>query len=286
MTALTALLTGISVFYVAGALLGRPERGPRPRRDSLRVWLVQAGAGVTPPQFILASVGAIGAALLIAWGISGSLVVGLFPALAAGLAPRAYFSGLRRRRLAEVRQAWPDGLRDLAAGVGSGLSLAQAISALARDGPAPLRTAFASFDLISRVHGVVPALVAIRDDLADPASDRIIEVLVVAHERGGPLTRQLLVDLADATTRDLWTAEMIRTDQLEQKINARAVFALPWLVLLFLTATVPEYRAFYGSTQLGTTVVVVGAVFSGAGLWLASRLGRDEEEPRILGGAT
>ncbi|MDX1449356.1 MAG: hypothetical protein R3246_09890 [Acidimicrobiia bacterium] len=285
MIALACACTATAAFLGVGSLLGRRAPSRRKKRR-LAVWLVQAGAEVGPAQFIAVSLASACAVFLVFFAVSGSAVVAFPPAFGAGWAPRVYFSRQRARRLAAVREAWPDGLRDLAAGIAAGLSLAQAVEELSSAGPEPLRNAFVSFGIMSRVHGVVPALETIREQLADPTSDRIIEVLVVAHERGGRLVRSLLTDLADATTRDLWTAQSIRTDQLEQKINARAVFALPWMVLLFLTATVPEYRTFYAETPLGTTVVVVAAVLSGLGMLLATRLGRDDDEPRILGGAT
>src|SRR5680860_1096925 len=77
----------------------------------------------------------------------------------------------------------------------------------------------------------------LRGELGDPTSDRVIEVLIVAHERGGRIVLELLRDLAEGTTEDLRTEEEIATASLEQRINARAVFVLPWVVLVALTAS-------------------------------------------------
>ena len=95
------------------------------------------------------------------------------------------------------------------------------------------------FGSLSRAVGVVPALEAIKADLAHPTSDRIIEVMIVAHERGGPIVLSILRDLTDATTKDMWAGEELATLALEQKINARVVFVIPWVVLAFIT-TVPD----------------------------------------------
>jgi Flp pilus assembly protein TadB len=75
------------------------------------------------------------------------------------------------------------------------------------------------------------------------------------------------------------------TDALEQKINARAVFALPWLVLLLLTARPGHFRDFYQSTG-GLLVVGAAAVLSAVGVVLVTRLGRDPVEERVLAGST
>jgi tight adherence protein B len=121
----------------------------------------------------------------------------------------------------------------------------------------------------------------VKSDLADPTSDRVIEVLILAYERGGAVVPEILSDLADATTKDLWTLEEIRTDALEHKINSRIVFVLPWLVLVAMTARSGAFREFYASS-LGVAVAVVGGVMSLIGVVIASRLGSQPPEPRVF----
>jgi Flp pilus assembly protein TadB len=91
----------------------------------------------------------------------------------------------------------------------------------------------------------------------------------------------ILSDLAEATTRDLWTMEEVRTEALEQKINARIVFVLPWLVLVAMTARSGAFREFYASPA-GVLVAVIGGVMSLVGVVIASKLGGQPPEPRVL----
>lgn len=93
----------------------------------------------------------------------------------------------------------------------------------------------------------------------------------------------ILSDLAEAATKDLWTIEQIRTEALEQKINARVVFVLPWLVLVAMTARSGAFRDFY-SSRAGVLVVVVGGLMSLVGVAIASRLGAQPSEPRVFRG--
>lgn len=277
----TGLAMGMAVALVLG-LLARP-RWRRLRRSTRSDWFLQAGVTATPLQFWVVSAGAglltlVGVALL-----TGSWAVAAFPSLLVAMLPRLYFASQRRKRLGEVRQAWPDGLRDLVASISAGRSLRRGIEDLAESGPLPLRRAFASFPFLARSLGVVVALERIRDEVADPTTDRVIEVLIVAHERGGTIVPAILRDLAEATARDAWAAEEIETAALEHKINARAVFVLPWLVLIAMTARAGPFRDFYG-TNLGLAVIVAGGVMSLAGSLLVGRLGRQPDEPRVLGG--
>ena len=280
-----ALASGVFVSLTLAVLMGiRPRlRVTRSRRDdgARELWLTQAGLNVTPLQFTLASVGVGVLALVILLGISGVWVVAAPPSVLISLLPRFYFARVRTRRLSEVRKAWPDGIRDVIGGVSSGMSVQRAVENLARSGPAPLREAFGRFPMLARALGVVPALESIKEDLADPTSDRVIEVLMIAHERGGVLIPEILRDLADSTSLDLAATEEEQTEALEQRINARVVFMLPWLVLVALTFRPGPFRAFY-SSPAGMVVVAIGAGLSLLGIAVISRLSRPQEEPRVL----
>lgn len=278
----SAVAVGLIVALASGLLKARStpaalETGPGPRQQ----WLIQAGLDLTPRQFVAASAGIGVVALGLFSLITGVVAVALAPAVLVALAPRLYFARARDRRLTEIQRAWPDGIRDLTASISAGMSLQRALEQLASGGPGPLRQAFERFPQLARTVGVAAALDVIKAELADPTSDRVIEVLILAHQRGGSVVLQILRDLSEATARDLWTLEAIQTEALEQKINARAVFALPWLVLVAVTARAGEFRDFYAS-RAGLVVVAVGAIMSGIGMVMVSRLGREPDEPRVL----
>lgn len=289
MILLAALFTGVTVYLAVGALTGNlPQLRPGVRRRSREIsarqqWLIQAGAELTPRQFVSGSILAAVATFAVLTLLTGTPAVAVVPAGVVGLLPRAYFARLRAARLRAVQEAWPDGLRDLIAGISAGLSLNRALEGLARGGPEPLQRAFARYPALARMLGVVPALELIKEELADPTSDRVIEVLILAHERGGHILGEILRQLADATTRDIRTLEEIATDSLEQRINARAVFALPWIVLAVLTLQPGHFREFY-RTPGGLLVVLAGGALSLLGTWIVSRLARDPGEARVFGG--
>lgn len=288
MTLLAAALSGVAVLFVVGAAVGTaPRLGLRvprvrpPGPSAAQLWLIQAGVALTPRQFWAGSV-VVGVATFLAIATATATpVVALVPAAATALAPRIAVGRQRARRMREVQQAWPDGLREVLGAIAAGRSLSQALVALATQGPLPLRAAFARFPATVRMVGVVPALETVKAELADPTSDRVVEVLLLAHERGGRAVAEILRDLAEATAADVRTTEEIETNALEQKINARAVFVLPWLVLLMLTAREGDFRTYYQSPS-GLLVVLVGGLLSLAGMWAVGRLGRDPVERRVL----
>ena len=287
MRAVAVLSSATSAFLVAAVATGSApslflRRGgrPRERRES---WLVQAGLALTPQQFWAgsAALGAIAFALLVV--ATGTPTVSVAPSLGVAVLPRLYYGRRRTARMREVQERWPDALRELTACIAAGMSLPQALCRLADAGPEPLRAAFSRYPLLQRMVGVVPALEVIKAELADPTSDRIIEVLILAHERGGRIVGDVLRDLAESTTEAVRTLEEIATDGLEQRINARAVLLIPWLILLGMTLAPGGYRDFYRSSG-GVVTVAIGAVLSIVGTALVGRLSREQREDRVLAG--
>jgi len=282
-----ALGSGVLAAMLVGLVSGVVRNGPSGRtrtiiRGGRQTWLRQAGLDVTPRQFWLVSVGAGLVAFVLLLAVSGLPAVAFVPSLLIGFLPRLYYAKVRSQRLIEVQRAWPDGLRDLIASLSAGMSLTRALEEMTLTGPTPLRDAFSQFPALARTVGTGPALTAIGEQLTDPTSDRVIAVLSLAHERGGAVVLEILRGLAEATTKDIWALEEIQTASLEHKINARVVFVLPWLVLIAMTLRDGAFRSFYRSSA-GLAVVFLGGVMSLGGMWIAGRLGRQPDEPRVLG---
>ena len=216
--------------------IGRPRRLAA-RRERADVWLQQAGVGLGPAAVLGRE--RVRRARSRCWSLAaltGSVFVALVPAVAVALLPRGYFGRRRRARMREVQVAWPDGLRDLVASIAAGLLADAGGHEPRRDRPAGAARRLRAFPAAGTRARHRPGAGAVKEDLADPTSDRVLEVLILAQERGGAIVRDILDDLVDATTRDLKLLDELETEGLEMRINARAVVVLPWLVLVALTA--------------------------------------------------
>lgn len=284
MMLVAGLLTAVTVGVLLQSLATPTGAGPRERR-SIGSWLRQSGLDVGPIRFVATSLAAGVATFIVALAITGVPWLAVPPALGVGVMPSLWVARRRAGRLDGVAAAWPDALRDLSASVAAGMSLPRALDRLVTSGPPAIRETFEGYPAMARTIGVVPALEAVRDRIADPMADRVIEVLRVAHDRGGSAVPRLLVELADAAAEDLRVDEEIRTESLEQRINARIVFVLPWFVLVMLCAREGPFRDFYASSA-GLLVVGIGAIMSAAGALVVGRLGRRAVEHRVLGGET
>ena len=288
MNVLAALAIGTCCALITASLLGvMPRRRTHAgksgaiavRRARANLWVQQAGVGMGVGAFVAGSAAGGFVALLVVTALTGSVFVALVPGVAVALLPRTYFGRRRRSRMREVQVAWPDGLRDVVASIAAGLSLTQAITNLSVSGPQALRVAFARFPQLARVLGTGPALELLKEDLADATSDRVLEVLILAQERGGAIVREILEDLVTATTRDLRLLDELETEGLEMRINSRAVMVLPWIVLVALTARPGAFRDFYQSGG-GLLTLVLAGILTAVGVVVLGRLGREPTEAR------
>lgn len=288
MRLLAGLAAGTFVYLALGALVGitprfleRRAQGHRSHRDRTHDWLQQAGADVTAFQFISVSVGMAVTVGMVIHSITSVMPLALVASGVALWVPRSFY-GRRRARVAQERMAaWPDALRDLVAHLRSARSVHAALLELGRSGPAPLRPHFNRYAGLAATLDQRTALEVVREELADPVSDRVLEIVGVALEQGSGVVIDILADLADATAADIGLHDEIRTAQLEVKIESRGAAIMPFGVLFLLIASSAEYAEFYRSTA-GWFVIGMGGVLCLAGLAAISRLGRLPHEPRIL----
>ena len=243
-------------------------------RVSFQAWLAQAGAAVSPGQFVAvsAAVGVISFVVLLA--ISRTLVVAFLPALASAGVPYAYWAAERRKKTVARSAAWPDALRHLAGVLGAGIvTLHDGLEQLAGAGPVPLRAPLARYARLAGRLGDRQALEVVREELADPISDPVLLAFEGAVDEGTETVLRVLSDLGAQITADLQLAEKIRTLQTQSRVATWGCLVLPYALLVFLCATNASYRHFF-SEPIGLVLVVVGALMSLTGMVLARRLVR------------
>ena len=283
MGVLVGLLAGTGLLIIWHALGGpRPAPSAASRAPRLALRLAEAGVtSLTPASFrSLVAVAALGASVVVLL-VSRTLPVALAFGALAGYLPYAWLSGRvssRRRELAEV---WPEAVDHLASGVRAGLSLAEAVASLATRGPEPLRPAFAGFaadhQSTGRFH---ESLERLKDRLADPVGDRVVETLRLARDVGGGDLGRLLRNLSGFLREDARTRAELQSRQAWTVNGARLAVAAPWLVLLLLSAQ-PEVISRYASPA-GVLVLAVGAGLCVVAYRAMVRIGRLPVERRVL----
>ena len=161
------------------------------------------------------------------------------------------------------------------------MSLPDAVAALGTRGPEPLRDAFDRFALDYQVSGRFgECLDRLKERLADPTGDRVVEGLRVAREVGGGELGRLLRNLSGYLRDDARTRSELESRQAWTVNGARLAVAAPWLVLLLMSLQ-SEVIHRYASPG-GVVVLVAGAVTCLVAYRLMMRIGRLPTERRIL----
>ena len=261
-----------------------PRATPRARRTRSRVatLLARAGLGqVSSTAFVTLCVVCGSAATLLVEVVSGTPPVAVLFGVMAGLLPMWVVSGRARRRQRDFAEVWPEAVDHLASAVRAGLSLPDALGQLSVRGPEPLRESFAAFALDYQVTGRFgECLDRLKNRLADPVGDRVVEGLRVAREVGGGELGRLLRNLSGYLRDELRTRSEMESRQAWTVNGARLAVAAPWLVLLMMSFQ-PEVIHRYASPA-GTVVLVVAAAICVVAYRLMMRIGRLPTERRIL----
>lgn len=283
MGALVGLGVGIGLMLVWSAFFvpRRPRRTGRPSGRSARL-LARAGLGeVSPTGFAIVCVASGLITALVVQVVSRTPPVAVvFGAIGAYL-PIAIVSGRARRRQREFAEVWPEAVDNLASAVRAGLSLPDALSALSVRGPEPLRAAFAAFALDYQVTGrFAESLDRLKDHLADPVGDRVVEGLRVAREVGGGELGRLLRNLSGYLRDDARTRSELEARQAWAVNGARLAVAAPWVVLLLMSVQSDVIRRY--ASPSGTAILVLGAVVCLVAYRAMMRIGRLPVERRIL----
>ncbi|MFT3852014.1 MAG: type II secretion system F family protein [Ilumatobacteraceae bacterium] len=287
MTLFIAFLAAVAAYLLVSGLGPRPPKRPRrrrpqPRREPLVLRLRQAGVTISAARYRATIVASAVGVFVVVYGLTGTVGLALIPATAVGFAPRTFYARRRRKALEARMAAWPEAIRDVLSSISVGSTLQRALVALGDTGPEPLRPVWRRFALNAAVLDVAAALEQVRLDLADPVSDRVVETLQAANERGQTVMIDVLRTLADDVAKDLQLNEQIITGQTEVRAQAFVAVLLPFAVLLLLVTTNAGFGRFYRSSA-GFVVICVGALMALLGWKLINALGKIPSEPRVLG---
>jgi tight adherence protein B len=161
------------------------------------------------------------------------------------------------------------------------LALPEALSQLAIRGPEELRPAFAAFGEDYRTTGRFhDCLDRLKERLADPVGDRLVESLRIAREVGGSDLGRLLRTLSTFLREDARTRAELETRQGWTVNAARLACAAPWVVLAMMSFQRDSLRAY--SSPAGVAVLLVGAAVTLVAYRLMVRIGRLPQEERVL----
>ncbi len=284
MGALLGLLFGLGCVLVWRSGRRAPTRVRRTATvtERTRDLLAQAGIGGVTPARLWGACTAVGLVVFVL--LLGTSRVPVIAAAFGGFGALAPLQLVRRRRgqrRVELRQVWPEAVDNLASGVRAGLSLPEALAQLGQRGPEQRRGPFRRFGADYRSSGRFgPCLDRLKDELADPVGDRIVEALRMAREVGGTDLGRLLRTLSAFLREDARTRAELQSRQGWTINAARLALGAPWALLLLLSLQPETVRAY--NTTAGAFVLLVGGGTSLLAYRVMLGIARLPEERRVL----
>lgn len=283
MGSLVGLGLGVGLLLIWSAFfLPRTVKAPKPGGGRGRQLLARAGLGdVSVGSLAVLCVAFTVVAFVVIQAVSRTVPVSLAFAVMAGYAPIAVVKQRASKRQREFAEVWPDAVDNLASAVRAGLSLPDALAALGTNGPEALRDSFDQFALDYQVTGRFhESLDRLKERLADPVGDRVVEGLRIAREVGGGELGRLLRNLSGYLRDEARTRSEMESRQAWTVNGARLAVAAPWAVLLLMSFQTGSITAY--SSGAGVVVLVIGAVLCLSAYRLMVRIGRLPVERRIL----
>lgn len=279
---------GVGLLLVASPILW-PARASEKRRAPDRVSararerLVQAGLPQVSVATLLAASALFGSAVAaVVFALVPVAAISALAGVTACALPSLAVGWRAHARRAATRVVWPDVVDHLVSAVRSGLALPDSVVTLAHTGPPATRGAFAAFESDYRATGNFGScLDDLKERLADPVADRIIEILRMSREVGGSELVTVLRNLAAYLRQEAAARAEVEARQSWVVNAARLGVAAPWIVLLLLI-TRPEAALAYNSSA-GTVIIVGGLAVSVLAYRLMLTLGKLPEERRWFG---
>ena len=283
MAPLLGMLGGVGLFLVWWSMWEEaPGRVREPKPSRLEDLLRTAGIEKVSAMGLVASCLGLGLFTTLAFFVvSGSLPIAACFGLFGTWLPMAVVRWRARRRAALLRRLWPDVVDHLRSAIRAGLSLPEALIQLGTNGPDELRNVFHDFGADYRSGGNFDSsLGRLKERLADPVADRIIEALRLTREVGGSDLGRLLGTLAEFLRESARTRSELEARQSWTVNAARLAVAAPWIVLILLASRPEAVQAY--NTPVGAAVLLGGLVVSLVCYSAMLRIGALPEDERVL----
>lgn len=282
MTLLLGATFAAGVLLVLAPWLWRAHTGSVRAHGTGPVARLLADAGlprVRPRALFAVSALAVVVAAALVWLCVPVPALAVLAGVAAGAAPTVWVRHRRSVRVSSRRGLWPDVLDHLIASVRAGMSLPDAVASLATSAPVLLRPAFVAFERDFAASGhFASSATRLKETLADPVADRIVETLRMAREVGGTELTTVLRALSASVRAEAALRGEVEARQSWVRNAAVLGVIAPWVVLALL-AMRPEGASAYSSPE-GIVLVVGGALVSFVAYRLMLRIARLPEPRR------
>jgi tight adherence protein B len=240
------------------------ERSRHAGNPPLRRRIEQAGLALTDRQFVLASLAAGAAGAVLAFLVSGSLLLALGLAVIAGLGlPRFAISTLRSRRQKKFSAEFPNAIDLIVRGVKAGLPVNDTLRMVASETAEPVRSEFRK--VVEAQQLGIPTAEAVErlyQNVPLPETNFFAIVIAIQSQAGGNLSEAL--GNLSRVLRDRKKLKMkVQAMSMEAKSSAGIIGALPVVVAGLIYLMSPDYITLLFTHPTGHLIL------GGSALWMS-----------------
>jgi tight adherence protein B len=236
-----------------------------------------AGMALKASEWLLLHTGiAFGAGILgLLLSAGNPIAMVLFLALGA-VGPWLYLGFKRSSRLKAFNASLPDTLQLMSGSLSAGLSLAQSLDTIVREGQEPMTSEFKRVIVESRLGvGLEDALDGVAARMQSIDFRWVVMAIRIQREVGGNLA-ELLNNVAGTLREREFLRRHVRALSAEGRLSAWILGGLPPAFLLYLTLTKPDYVHPMYTRPIGWLMLAGMAVLLSIGIFWMTRVAKVE----------
>jgi tight adherence protein B len=202
----------------------------------------------------------------------GNLIVGLIFMALGAFGPWFYLGFRRKRRKKKFERALPDTLQLMSGSLAAGLSLAQSVDTIVRDGTEPVAGEFRKVLIETRLGlSLETALQGVADRFQSKDFDWVVMAINIQRQVGGNLS-ELLNTVAGTIREREYMRRQVSALAAEGKLSAYVLGGLPPAFLLYLLVANHDYVWVLFTRPMGIAMLVGGAMILSVGVFWMSRV--------------
>ncbi|MFL6061428.1 MAG: type II secretion system F family protein [Marmoricola sp.] len=234
-----------------------------------------AGMALKSSEWLLMHIGIAFGAGLLGVLISGGnpLVMILFVVLGA-IGPWLYLGMKRGKRLKAFGAGLADTLQLMSGSLSAGLSLAQSMDTIVREGTEPITSEFKRAIVESRLGvGLEDALDGVAERMGSRDFKWVVMAIRIQREVGGNLA-ELLLTVAETLREREYLRRHVRALSAEGRLSCWILGGLPPAFLVYLTLTKPTYVKPMYTTPIGWMMCIGMSVLLSVGIFWMSKVAK------------
>jgi len=236
-----------------------------------------AGMALKASEWLLLHAGVTFAAGILGLLLSaGSPVATLLFLLVGMVGPWLYLGFKHSSRLKAFNASLPDTLQLMSGSLSAGLSLAQSLDTIVREGQEPMTSEFKRVIVESRLGvGLEDALEGVAERMASVDFRWVVMAIRIQREVGGNLA-ELLNNVAATLREREFLRRHVRALSAEGRLSAWILGGLPPGFLAYLTLTKPDYVHPLYTRPVGWVMLLAMAVLLSVGIFWMTKVAKVE----------